>query len=282
MAFAIVVSRARPARGAREGQPAHRTALTEVPQMPHRLLSRRLALASALVAPALVAPRPARATEEVDVELVLAIDVSRSVDEQEMEMQMQGYAAAFRDPRLAEGIAGGPLGSIAVTMFAWSDWNIQNVLVPWMRLDGAAACARFAAAVEGASRETYLYTSISGAIDFAARQFGTRFAGTRQVVDVSGDGVNNSGRPLAAAREDALARGIVLNGLAVLDRSPQPSALLAGIPPVDEYYRDQVIGGPGAFLMVAEGYEAFAGAVRRKIIREIATAPGPLVERAYG
>jgi hypothetical protein len=245
-----------------------------------RTLSRRLILAG-LAAPALISARSARASDEVDVELVLAIDVSRSVDEQEMEMQMQGYASAFRDPRLAEGIAGGPLGAIAVTMFAWSDWNIQNVLVPWMRLDGAASCARFAAAVDGASRETYLYTSISGAIDFAARQFGTRFAGTRQVVDISGDGVNNSGRALSLAREDALARGIVLNGLAVLDRTPQPGALLAGIPPVDEYYRDQVIGGPGAFLMVAEGYESFAGAVRRKIIREIATAPGPLVERAY-
>ncbi|CAH0268205.1 DUF1194 domain-containing protein [Roseomonas sp. CECT 9278] len=245
------------------------------------LLSRRSVLAAGLAAPALIAARSAHATEEVDVELVLAVDVSRSVDAEEMEMQMAGYAAAFRDPRLAEGIAGGPLGAIAVTLFVWSDWNIQHVLVPWMRLDGAASCARFAAAVDGASRETYLYTSISGAISFAAQQFGTRFSGTRQVVDVSGDGVNNSGPPLAGARDAALAQGIVLNGLAVLDRTPQPSALLAGIPPVDDYYRDQVIGGPGAFLMVAEGYGAFQGAVRRKIIREIATAPGPLLERAF-
>lgn len=247
--------------------------------MSRAILSRRSILVAGLAAPALIAARTAHATEEVDVELVLAVDVSRSVDAEEMEMQMAGYAAAFRDPRLAEGIAGGPLGAIAVTLFVWSDWNIQHVLVPWMRLDGAASCARFAAAVDGASRETYLYTSISGAIGFAAQQFGTRFSGTRQVVDISGDGVNNSGPPLAAAREAALEQGIVLNGLAVLDRTPQPSALLAGIPPVDEYYRDQVIGGPGAFLMVAEGYEAFQGAVRRKIIREIATGPGPRVER---
>jgi hypothetical protein len=114
------------------------------------------------------------------------------------------------------------------------------------------------------------------------RQFGTRYEGLRRVVDISGDGVNNSGRPLAEARAEALAQGVTLNGLAVLDRNPQPSSLLAGLPPVDEYFRDQVIGGPGAFLMVAEGYEAFAGAVRRKIIREIAAlpAPGPRVERA--
>lgn len=247
-----------------------------------RPVSRRLLLAAGLAAPALIATRHARASTEVDVELVLAVDVSRSVDTEEMEMQMRGYAEAFRDPRLAEGIAGGPMGAIAVTLFVWSDWNIQNTLVPWMRLDGAAACEGFARAIDGASRETYLYTSISGAIDYAAVQFGQRYEGLRRVVDISGDGVNNSGRPLAAARAEALEKGIVLNGLAVLDRSPQPT-LLAGLPPVDEYYRDEVIGGPGAFLMVAEGYESFAGAVRRKIIREIAAipAPGPVVEREY-
>lgn len=247
-----------------------------------RPVPRRLLLAAGLAAPALITTRHARASTEVDVELVLAVDVSRSVDTEEMEMQMRGYAEAFRDPRLAEGIAGGPMGAIAVTLFVWSDWNIQNTLVPWMRLDGAAACEGFARAIDGASRETYLYTSISGAIDYAAAQFGQHYEGLRRVVDISGDGVNNSGRPLAAARAEALDRGIVLNGLAVLDRSPQPT-LLAGLPPVDEYYRDEVIGGPGAFLMVAEGYESFAGAVRRKIIREIAAipAPGPVVEREY-
>lgn len=249
-----------------------------------RPVSRRLLLAAGLATPALITSRNARASTDVDVELVLAVDVSRSVDAEEMEMQMRGYAEAFRDPRLAEGIAGGPLGAIAVTLFVWSDWNIQNTLVPWMQLDGAASCARFAAAIDGASRETYLYTSISGAIDHAVGQFGQRFEGLRRVVDISGDGVNNSGRQLAAARADALEKGIVLNGLAVLDRTPQPSSLLAGLPPVDEYYRDEVIGGPGAFLMVAEGYESFSGAVRRKIIREIAALPpaGPLVERATG
>ncbi|MBR0669831.1 DUF1194 domain-containing protein [Neoroseomonas soli] len=245
-----------------------------------RFLSRRHLLAAGLAAPALISTRSARAAEEVDVELILAVDVSRSVDAEEMEMQMRGYAEAFRDPRLADGIAGGPLGAIAVTLFVWSDWNIQDTLVPWMRLDGAATCEQFARAVDGASRETYLYTSISGAIDYASRQFGQRYGGLRKVVDVSGDGVNNSGRPLAAARAEALEKGIVLNGLAVLDRTPPPTTLLAGLPPIDEYYREEVIGGPGAFLMVAEGYESFSGAVRRKLIREIAGLAGPSVERA--
>lgn len=246
-------------------------------------VSRRSLLGAALAAPALLKTQRAAALEPVDVELVLAVDVSRSVDAQEQALQFAGYAAAFRDPRLAEGIAGGPVGSIAVCLFTWSDWDIQNLLVPWTRIDGRASAEGFAAAVDAAPRETFLYTSISGAIDYASRLFGQRFEGTRQVVDISGDGVNNSGRSLAETRQAALDRGIVLNGLAVLDRDPSPNAALAGLPPLDEYYRDEVIGGPGSFLMVAEGFEAFETAVRRKIIREIALAPppGPLVERAY-
>jgi hypothetical protein len=118
-------------------------------------------------------------------------------------------------------------------------------------------------------------------MDFAAKQFGQGFEGTRKVVDISGDGVNNSGRPVAEARAEALAQGIVLNGLAVVDRTPTPLSLAAALPPLDTYYREEVIGGPGAFLVVAEGFEAFETAVRRKIIREIAAAPAPgaLVER---
>lgn len=252
------------------------------PARPGRPLSRRLLLGAALATPALL-PRRAGAAEPepVDVELVLAVDVSRSVDAEEMEMQFRGYAAAFRDPKLIEGIAGGPLGQIAVTLFTWSDWHIQEHLIPWMKIDGEAAAQRFAAAVDAAPRRTWLYTSISGAIDFAARLFGQGYEGTRKVVDISGDGVNNSGRPVAEARADALAQGIVLNGLAVLDRTPQPWA--AGLPPLDQYFREEVIGGPGAFLMVAEGYEAFEQAVKRKIIREVAAipVPGPPVERAF-
>lgn len=242
---------------------------------------RRLFQLSALAAPALLPARIARAEDAVDVELVLAVDVSRSVDAAELEMQMRGYANAFRDPRLADGVTGGPLGAIAVMLFTWSDFNIQEVLVPWMRIGGAQDSVRFARAVDAAPRRAHLYTSISGAMDFACRQFGQGYEGTRRVVDISGDGVNNSGRPVAEARAEALDRGVVLNGLAVLDNEPPPESLRLGLPPLDEYYRDQVIGGPGAFLMVAEGFGAFETAVRRKIIREIATAPGPLVERAF-
>ncbi|MCU0888825.1 MAG: DUF1194 domain-containing protein [Rubritepida sp.] len=243
---------------------------------------RRHLFAAALAAPALLKTRAARALEPVDVELVLAVDVSRSVDAEEMDMQLKGYAAAFRDPRMVDAMMRGPVGSVAVTLFTWSDWNIQEHLIPWMKLDSPATCERFARAVDAAPRRTHLYTSISGAIDFASRLFGQGYEGTRRVVDISGDGINNSGRDLGEARRDALEQGIVLNGLAVLDRSPPPPGL--GLQqPLDEYFRERVIGGPGAFLMVAEGYEAFEQAVRRKIIREVAAAPppGPLVERAF-
>jgi hypothetical protein len=159
--------------------------------------------------------------------------------------------------------------------------------VPWIRIDGTASAARLSDALDAAPRRTHLYTSISGAIDsgaidYAAGLFGRSYEGTRQVVDISGDGVNNSGRPVAQARAEALRRGIVLNGLVVLDRTPPPPQFAALQQPLDDYYMDEVIGGPGSFLKVAEGFQAFDGAVRRKIIREIASKPpaGPPVERA--
>jgi hypothetical protein len=218
--------------------------------------------------------------EPVDVELVLAVDVSRSVDAEEQEMQFRGYASAFRDPRSVEAMMRGPIGSTAVTLFTWSDWNIQEHLLPWTRLDGRRACEGFAEALDAAPRRTHLYTSISGAVDFACRLFGQGFEGTRRVVDISGDGINNSGCELDQARQDALDQGIVLNGLAVMDRTPPPPAL-ASQQPLDAYYRDRVIGGPGAFLMVAEVFKSFEHAVRRKIIREVAALPGLPVERAF-
>jgi hypothetical protein len=244
-------------------------------------MRRRDILGAALALPAILRSGSALAAEPVDVELILAVDVSRSVDPKEQELQFTGYENAFRDPKLIEGIMGGPVGSIACMMFTWSDFNTQNIVVPWTRLDSHGAANGFADAIASAPRRTWLYTSISGAMDFAAKQFGRGFEGTRRVVDISGDGVNNSGRPVADAREEALARGIVLNGLAVLDQTPQPASMNFVQPPLDSYYRDEVIGGPGSFLVVAEGFAAFEAAVRRKIIREIAVAPplGPLVER---
>ncbi len=254
--------------------------------MPRLSFSRRsiLAAPALLVRPARASPQgdaPARTgLDPVDVELVLAVDVSRSVDSTEQEMQFRGYANAFRDQRVIDGILGGPIGAIGVTLFTWADWETQEWLVPWMRLDSRTSAEAFAAAIDAAPRRTFLYTSISGAMTFAARVLdNSPFEGTRRVVDISGDGVSNSGPPLEGPRAALLASGVVVNGLAVVDRTPLPESLLSVLPPLEVYYREEVIGGPGSFLVVAEGFEAFEAAVRRKIIREIALAPPPGAQR---
>ena len=254
------------------------------------------AASTALVAAAGTAACPpsrskaAGGPEPVDLELVLAVDVSSSISPDEMELQFRGYAAAFRSAEVARRVGAGPVGAIACTLFVWSDPDHQQILVPWTLIDGAAAAGAFAAAIDAAPRIAGLYTSISGAIDFAAGLFGRGgFEGARRVVDISGDGADNAARPgraLAQARDDALGRGIVLNGLAILDPDPPPASppRLAWRAPLDEYYRDAVIGGLGSFLVVAEGFEAFAPAVRRKLAREIAHAPSvaPRVQRIVG
>lgn len=244
------------------------------------LASTAFALADADAPPARA--EPAAGPEPVDLELVLAVDVNSSISPQEMELQFRGYAAAFRAANIGRQVGAGPVGAIACTLFVWSDPDHQQVLVPWSRIDGAEGARAFAAAVDAAPRTAGLYTSISGAIDFAARLFGRGgFEGARRVVDISGDGADNVARPgraLAQARENAIERGVVLNGLAILDGDPplSPGSVQGRrAPPVDEHYRDAVIGGPGSFLVVAEGFEAFEPAVRRKLAREIARAPAP-------
>lgn len=211
------------------------------------------------------------ASEAVDLELALGLDVSRSMDPQEQELQFRGYAGAFTDPRIHEAIGSGAVGAIAVTLFIWSDYHIQETLIGWTRMSSAGECQAFAQVVAEAPRRIYLYTSISGAIDYAMKQFGTKYEGTRRVLDISGDGVNNSGRPVTLAREEAVAQGITINGLPVINDRPDPFPMRQ--PPLDEYYREQVIGGPGAFIEVASGFEAFEAAIKRKLLREIAALP---------
>lgn len=223
---------------------------------------------AALLVFGLLSPVRAAGPEPVDVELILAVDVSRSIDPQEQSLQFSGYAAAFRDPKIIDGIRGGPLGAIAVMLFTWSDHNVQEVLVPWMLIHDAASARAFADAIDAAPKQARLYTSISGAIAFGVRQFGQGFEGTRRVMDISGDGVNNSGPSVAEARDAAVAQGVTINGLAIIDASPGAWAQYQ--PSLDEYYRNEVIGGVGCFLVVAEGFHAFEDAVKRKLVREIA------------
>jgi hypothetical protein len=223
---------------------------------------------------------PARAAP-VDLELVLAVDVSYSVDSDEAQLQRRGYMEALVHPRVLQAMTGGPNKAVAIAYMEWAGNFHNRIVVNWTRIasraDAEAFVARLAAVPpSGASR-----TSISGAIDFAARMFDDNgFEGTRLVIDVSGDGRNNHGRPSYAARDDAIAKGITVNGLPIVTGSNN-----FGRPPEEDlvdHYRDEVIGGPGAFLVVAEGFEAFTNAVLSKLIREVAGEAGIDPQSAEG
>ena len=207
------------------------------------------------------APRASAA--EVDLQLVLAIDSSSSVSMDEYYLQLEGYAAAFRHPDLHKAIASGSRQAIAVTLFEWSGARRQTINFPWRRLSDAAALEGFAAELAVAPRLVLGgETAIGYAIDFALDLFSSsEFAGARRVIDVSGDGASNQGRPVTAARDDALFQGVVVNGLAVLNEEPD----------VDAFYARYVIGGPGAFVVAARDYTDFADAILKKLIREITT-----------
>ncbi|WP_419898357.1 DUF1194 domain-containing protein [Roseomonas sp. USHLN139] len=222
---------------------------------------------------------PAHAAEPVDVLLVLAVDVSRSVDEDEARLQREGYRAAMTDPRVVEALRGGALGGIAVAYVEWAGAEYQRQVLPWTRIASQAEAESWSAALAEAPRASLSWTSISGAIDFSLRLLAEApYEATRRVIDISGDGVNNSGPPVEPLRDQAVAQGVVINGLPILNDRPsfgrRPSL------PLDQYYAESVIGGDGAFLVAAEDFEAFGMAVRRKLIREIANLSGPVREYA--
>ena len=224
-----------------------------------RLLTRRTLPA---LVPALLAAHPGRAQTATSLQLVLAVDASGSVNMARFVLQRSGYAAAFRHAAVRSAIRGTATGAIAALMLQWTGPEMQVVTVDWTRIDSDAAADRFADAIDAAPRSLFGGgTSISGAIDFAADQFPRcPYPADRRVIDVSGDGQNNRGRTADAARDAAVQAGIVINGLPILALEPW----------LDAYYRDHVIGGPGAFLIAAASFEEFAQAIRRKLITEIA------------
>ena len=242
-------------------------------------MRRRSLLAAAGAAAAVSRLPPAWAEEPVDVALVLAVDVSRSIDEDEARLQREGYRAAIADARVVEAIRGGMLGSIAVAYVEWASIEYQRLVLPWMRIAAQPDADAWATALEVAPRASLSWTSVSGAIDYSRRvMFECPYEATRRVIDVSGDGVNNSGPPAEQARDRAVAEGITINGLPILN--DRPTFGRAPPIPLDLYYRESVIGGQGAFVIAAEDFEAFGQAVRRKLIREIAGRTGPVVGRA--
>jgi hypothetical protein len=212
--------------------------------------------------PGVLAKPFATASTLVAVQLVLAVDVSGSVSQDRFELQREGYAAAFRSPDVLRAIRSTSTGSIAVAMLQWTGPTLHVVAVDWTLIDDAASAQQFAAAVARAPRVLYGGgTSISGAIDFARSMLAQApYWGRKRIVDVSGDGANNRGRPAEDARNEAVQEGLVINGLPILALEPD----------LDRYYRQSVIGGPGAFVIAANSYEQFAVALRSKLITEIA------------
>jgi hypothetical protein len=220
------------------------------------------------------APGGEGAEGEVDVELVLAADGSGSIDDDELALQRRGYADAIEAPEFLTTIAKGLTGRIAVTYVEWGGPTSQVTIVDWHVISDAASAARFADLVRTRPRGAYGYNSISAAVDYAvAKTEGNRISGLRKVIDVSGDGPNIGGPPMEEARARALALGYTINALAIA-RADGGFRAIAG-EPLPDYYRRAVIGGPGAFVMVADGPDRFAAAVRQKLIQEVAGPPSP-------
>jgi hypothetical protein len=186
---------------------------------------------------------PARAEEPVDVLLVLAVDVSRSVDEDEARLQREGYRNAVSDPLVVEAIRGGMIGAIGIAYVEWAGAEYQRLVLPWTRIGTPADAFSWASRLDEAPRASLSWTSISGALDYSHRVLADApFEGTRRVIDVSGDGVNNSGGPVEAARDKLLAEGVTINGLPIMNDRPT----FGRLPPVplDEYFREAWSVGP--------------------------------------
>ncbi|MFN4282985.1 MAG: DUF1194 domain-containing protein [Alphaproteobacteria bacterium] len=246
-------------------------------------LLRRLAFAAlfaAALAPAVSfdAPRAQAAPLPVDLELVLAVDVSGSVDAIEARLQREGYISAMTSDTVMKAIKSGPMRRIAVTYIEWAGEQYQQTVMPWTLIESLEDAQAFMGKVADSPYVAIRWTSISAAIDYSVRMFAeSPFEGTRRVLDISGDGKNNHGRELAAARADAMKAGIVINGLPILSsRAGAMDSMPRGWPSdpdLDKYYQTEVIGGPGAFMVPAESFDTFADAVKSKLMREIAGIP---------
>lgn len=226
-----------------------------------------------LASPAIAqAPSPERATDEVDLLLVLAADISHSMQTPELRMQRDGYAAALRDKEVLDAIGSGAHGAIGITYLEWSGAEEQHVLVPWTRIQDVEDAARIAAMLDAAPLRIGSWTSISGAIMASRRLIAEApFAAERSVVDISGDGENNHGGPVDHQRDAAVEAGITINGLPIIRHGARWAAQGQGRETaLEDHYRQNVIGGFGAFLVPTVGFETFAGAIRRKLVLEIA------------
>src|SRR5580700_7953030 len=231
-------------------------------------------LLTSLVAAAIVIPTAARAAEDVDLLLVLAVDVSRSIDATKFQLQREGYAAVA-DPHVLEAIHTGRTGRIGLTFVEWSGVGAQKVVIDWTTIGDTDSAKGFGDRLLEAPRSFADRTSISGAIEFAMGQLDKApYEAARRTIDVSGDGTNNAGRDVAMLRDEAVAKGITINGLVILSDNPMSWNPDHTNPPggLANYYRNNVVGGPSAFVMVAENFNSFGQAIIKKMIAEVAQA----------
>src|SRR5580692_5105391 len=231
------------------------------------------ALLLLILAGATAFPSGRAAAEEVDLLLVLAADVSRSIDSEKFQLQREGYATAVSDPRVLEAIRSGRTGRIGLSFVEWSGLTSQRLVVDWTTISGAESAKGFADRLLEAPRSFADRTSISAALEFCMAQLARApFQSARRTIDVSGDGTNNSGRDAAGARDEAVAKGVTINGLVILSERPLAWNPEHTNPPggLDNYYRQNVIGGPRAFVMAAQDFNAFGQALINKLIAEVA------------
>jgi len=205
----------------------------------------------------------------VDVELVLAVDVSYSMDLDELAIQREGYAQAIVSKEFLQALKSLPNGKISITYFEWAASNDQKVIIPWRLIDGPETADAVSNEILKTPIRRASRTSISGAINFAIPLFDEDpYRGSRRVIDISGDGPNNNGGPVTIARDAALEKGIVINGLPIMVKEPSYSTM--DIDNLDFYYEDCVIGGPGSFVVSIKDREKFKEAIRSKLLLEVA------------
>lgn len=231
---------------------------------------------AAVAATMLLLSPVARAQEPVDLLLVLTADVSRSLDHTKFRLQREGYAAAFQNPRVINAAQSGPYGKIAITYIEWAGAHESQVVVDWTVIAGAADARQFSDKLIELPRPFAGRTSISAGIDAAMAQLNRApFTAERRTIDVSGDGTHNSGRDVRASRDEAVAQGITINGIVILSEVPLTTFPEHTHPPggLENYYRENVIGGKGSFVMAADNFQSFGQAILNKLIAEIAAAP---------
>jgi hypothetical protein len=208
-------------------------------------------------------------TSSVDVELILAVDVSYSMDMDELAIQREGYAQAIVSKEFLQALKTGPNGKVAVTYFEWAASSDQKIIIPWRVIDGPETADAVANEIMKTPIRRASRTSISGAINFAMPLFDENpYRGLRRVIDISGDGPNNNGMPVVTARDAALEKGIVINGLPIMVKEPSYSTM--DIDNLDYYYEDCVIGGPGSFVVAIKDRDKFKEAIRTKLLLEVA------------